>query len=73
MNAAYLLDTCAWIDAFSAPELLRPEIRKLINLQRLIHVSAISLLEVARKESVGQLRSACRSPIGSKPHSPRTA
>lgn len=56
MNTAYLLDTCAWIDAFSAPELFRPEIRKLINSQRVIHVSAISLLEVARKESVGQLR-----------------
>lgn len=51
----YLLDTCAWIDAFSAPELLKAEARKLINSQRLIHVASISLLEVARKEAAGQL------------------
>ena len=55
VNETYLLDTCAWIDAFSAPELLKPQARKLINAQRLIHVSAISLLEVARKEAKGEL------------------
>ena len=55
VNEHYLLDTCAWIDAFSAPELLKPGIRKLINSQRLVHVAAISLLEVARKEAKGDL------------------
>ena len=51
----YLLDTCAWIDAFSAPELLRADVRTLIQSQRLIHIASISLLEVARKEAAGQL------------------
>ncbi|MFU8894061.1 MAG: type II toxin-antitoxin system VapC family toxin [Luteolibacter sp.] len=55
MNESYLLDTCAWIDAFAVPELLKPGIRKLINSQRLIHVAGISLLEVARKEAKGEL------------------
>jgi len=55
VNTTYLLDTCAWIDAFSAPELLKPDIRKLINSQRTIHISSISLLEVARKEAASQL------------------
>lgn len=55
MNETYLLDTCAWIDAFSAPELLKPNVRKLINAQRVVHVAAISLLEVARKEAKGEL------------------
>ncbi|MCU0748154.1 MAG: type II toxin-antitoxin system VapC family toxin [Akkermansiaceae bacterium] len=55
MNTNYLLDTCAWIDAFTAPELLKPSVRKLLSSQRLIHVASISLLEVARKEAVGQL------------------
>ncbi len=54
-NEHYLLDTCAWIDAFSAPEMLKPHIRKLINSQRLIYLASISLLEVARKEACGQL------------------
>jgi PIN domain nuclease of toxin-antitoxin system len=54
-NEHFLLDTCAWIDAFSAPELLKPSVRKLINSQRSIHVAAISLLEVARKEAKGEL------------------
>lgn len=55
VNEHYLLDTCAWIDAFSAPELLKANVRKLINSQRLIYVAAISLLEVARKEAKGDL------------------
>ena len=55
VNEHYVLDTCAWIDAFSAPELLKPQIRKLINTQRMVHVAAISLLEVARKEGKGEL------------------
>lgn len=55
VNEHYLLDTCAWIDAFSAPEVLKPNVRKLINSQRLVHVAAISLLEVARKEAKGDL------------------
>lgn len=55
VNEHYLLDTCAWIDAFSAPELLKSQVRKLINAQRVVHVAAISLLEVARKEAKGEL------------------
>lgn len=55
VNEPYLLDTCAWIDAFSAPEVLKPHVRKLINAQRIVHVAAISLLEVARKEAKGEL------------------
>jgi len=55
VNEHYLLDTCAWIDAFSAPELLKPNVRKLINAQRVVHLAAISLLEVARKEAKGEL------------------
>jgi PIN domain nuclease of toxin-antitoxin system len=55
VNEHYLLDTCAWIDAFSAPELLKPSIRKLIHSQRLVYLASISLLEVARKEAAGQL------------------
>jgi PIN domain nuclease of toxin-antitoxin system len=51
----YLLDTCAWLDAFSSPELLRPAIRKLIGSQTLVHLASISLLEVARKEARGDL------------------
>lgn len=55
MPATLLLDTCAWLDAFAAPELLRPSVRKLLAAQRLVHISAISLLEVARKEAKGEL------------------
>ena len=55
MSENYLLDTCAWLDAFSAPELLRPAIRKLIRSQTLVHLASISLLEVARKEARGDL------------------
>ena len=55
MPPTLLLDTCAWLDAFAAPELLRPSVRKLLTGERQIHISAISLLEVARKEAKGEL------------------
>jgi PIN domain nuclease of toxin-antitoxin system len=55
MNAPLLLDTCAWLDAFAAPELLRPSVRRLLAGEPLIYVSAISLLEIARKEAKGEL------------------
>lgn len=55
VNESLLLDTCAWIDAFSAPELLKPSVRGLISAQRMIHMASISLLEVARKEAKGDL------------------
>ena len=55
MTATILLDTCAWLDAFASPELLRPAARKLLAAERVVHVSAISLLEVARKEAKGEL------------------
>ncbi|MCU0777698.1 MAG: type II toxin-antitoxin system VapC family toxin [Akkermansiaceae bacterium] len=55
MAATLLLDTCAWLDAFAAPELLRPTVRKLLAAEPLVHVSAISLVEIARKEAKGEL------------------
>ncbi len=55
MSATLLLDTCAWLDAFAAPELLKPAVRKLLEGERLVDISAISLLEVARKEAKGEL------------------
>ena len=55
MSATLLLDTCAWLDAFAAPELLRPAVRKLLAGERMVCISAISLLEVARKEARGEL------------------
>ena len=55
MTAALLLDTCAWLDAFAAPELLKPSVRKLLAAERLVLISAISLIEVARKEAKGEL------------------
>ena len=47
MAATLLLDTCAWLDAFAAPELLRPTARKLLAGESKVHVSAISLVEIA--------------------------
>jgi PIN domain nuclease of toxin-antitoxin system len=55
MSAILLLDTCAWLDAFAAPELLRPSVRKLLAGEPMVQVSAISLLEIARKEAKGEL------------------
>jgi PIN domain nuclease of toxin-antitoxin system len=55
MAATLLLDTCAWLDAFAAPELLKPSARRLLANEPWVHVSAISLLEVARKEARGEL------------------
>ena len=55
MGSTLLLDTCAWLDAFAAPELLRPSVRKLLAGESMVHVSAISLLEIAGKESKGEL------------------
>ena len=55
MAATILLDTCAWLDAFVAPELLKPSVRKFLAGESWVHVSAISLLEVARKEARGDL------------------
>jgi PIN domain nuclease of toxin-antitoxin system len=55
MTANYLLDTCAWLDAFAAPEFLKPSVRKLLAGETVLYVSAISLLEVSRKEAKGDL------------------
>ncbi len=55
MPASLLLDTCAWLDAFVAPELLKPSIRKLLAGEQMVHVCAISLVEIARKEAKGEL------------------
>jgi PIN domain nuclease of toxin-antitoxin system len=55
MSATLLLDTCAWLDAFAAPELMRPSVRKLLAGEPMVQVSAISLLEIARKEAKGEL------------------
>ena len=55
MAPTRLLYTCAWLDAFVAPELLKPAVRKLLAGEQLVYLSAISLLEVARKEAKGEL------------------
>ena len=55
MSANLLLDTCAWLDAFAAPELLKPSVRKLLASEQTVRVSAISLVEIARKEAKGDL------------------
>lgn len=55
MSANLLLDTCAWLDAFASPELLKPSVRKLLAGEPFVHVSAISLVEIARKEAKGDL------------------
>ena len=55
MSVTFLLDTCAWLDVFAAPELLKPAVRKLLTGEHMVHISAISLLEVARKEAKGEL------------------
>ena len=44
MSANFLLDTCAWLDAFAAPELLRPAVRKLLTTEHSVYVSAIKIL-----------------------------
>lgn len=54
-GGVYLLDTCAWLDAFIAPQKLKPTIRALINEQSLISLADITLLEVARKAETGDL------------------
>ena len=51
----YLLDTCAWIDALLAPELLSPAAREIIGGSERLHLSTISLLELARKEAIGKI------------------
>ena len=55
MNPTLLLDTCAWLDAFAVPESLKPSVRKLIGEEHIVCVSAVSLIEVARKEARGEL------------------
>ncbi|MCE2693326.1 MAG: type II toxin-antitoxin system VapC family toxin [Verrucomicrobiaceae bacterium] len=55
MTSLYLLDTCAWLDVFIAPQKLRPEVRAIINQQSLFSIADITLLEVARKAQVGDL------------------
>lgn len=55
MTGPFLLDTCAWLDAFAAPELLKPAVTKRIQAERTLFVATISLLEVARKEARGEL------------------
>jgi PIN domain nuclease of toxin-antitoxin system len=53
--AAYLLDTCAWIDALLAPEKLSSYTRKLIEGPEILYLSSISLIELARKEACGDI------------------
>ncbi len=55
MNGPFLLDTCAWLDAFAVPELLKPSVCKRIQAEQTLFVSTISLLEIARKEARGDL------------------
>jgi PIN domain nuclease of toxin-antitoxin system len=51
----YLLDTCAWLDAFGSPEQLRPEVLRLIAQESTLGLSAISPWEVAIKNAKGRL------------------
>lgn len=51
----YILDTCAWIDALLAPELLHPKAREIIDSPEVLGLSPISLLEFARKEEKGDI------------------
>lgn len=53
--SGYLLDTCAWLDAILAPELLTPKVRKIIAETSTFHLATISVLELARKEARGQI------------------
>jgi PIN domain nuclease of toxin-antitoxin system len=53
--ASYLLDTCAWIDALLAPEKLNPSTKKLISGPTRLYLSSISLIELTRKEALGQI------------------
>lgn len=53
--ASYLLDTCAWIDTLLAPEKLSPQTRELITGATKLHLSSISLIELTRKEALGQI------------------
>ncbi len=55
MTGDFLLDTCAWLDAFIAPQKLKPEVHDLINRQSVFSLADISLLEVARKAEIGDL------------------
>ncbi len=55
MTSLHLLDTCAWLDAFNAPQLLRPAVRRLIDQQGVFSLADVTLLEVARKAEVGHL------------------
>jgi PIN domain nuclease of toxin-antitoxin system len=55
VSKGYLLDTCAWLDAFNAPHLLREGLRELLNQQSIFHLADITLLEVARKVELGDL------------------
>ncbi len=55
MPRPYLLDTCAWLDAFTAPENLRPAVLSRLRAEERLWICSISLLEVARKEARGEL------------------
>ena len=55
MPTRYLFDTCSWLDFHLAPELLAPSIRRGISEATSIHLASISLIEVARKVSIGKL------------------
>ncbi|MES2709810.1 MAG: type II toxin-antitoxin system VapC family toxin [Verrucomicrobiota bacterium] len=55
MSNLYLLDTCAWLDAFNFPERLHPDVRSLIRSQSACFLADISILEVARKAEAGDL------------------
>ena len=52
----YLLDTCAWIDALLAPELLSDGARDILASPDRVHLCTISLLEFARKETRGEIK-----------------
>lgn len=53
--ADYLLDTCAWIDILLTPEKLTPRVRRLVSETTTLHLCSISLIELTRKEALGQI------------------
>jgi len=51
----FLLDTNAWIWLFSEPQLIREDVRHVLNQESVIGLSPLSLIEVAQKAAKGKL------------------
>ena len=51
----YLLDTNAWLRWFHQPHELPPAIRQLLNAEKVVGLSPMSIVEVAQKHHKGKL------------------